>query len=306
MLLSLSSQDFFEIYAERESYDEIPLLTADGITIPKIGLKQSLSMKDHVNQVPTIAGSNRDEVKLWLATAEYFVGLDSSAIGSVLSIPKVRLKDEDAFEAFNYYRSSAWKIRGVDIPLKALHESGNKNLYAYRFDWDDHRKFVIADFKKLIGAAHATEIPLLAGNAKLVGGYPLSDLIYPAGKSKYFTSRNMMRFWTNFAKNGEPGESSNSVKWNPIFNNGKGYSYIILDKRKNLKNESEFKSFKTLAEELYVDNRVNNLEKCVILLQMFTFVGNDLYDENIKHYPGKCERAESENFLIENASFIEY
>ena len=32
---------------------------------------------------------------------------------------------------------------------------------------------VIADFKKLIGAGHATEIPLLTGNNDLVGGYPL-------------------------------------------------------------------------------------------------------------------------------------
>jgi len=39
---------------------------------------------------------------------------------------------------------------------------------------------------------------------------------------------------------------------------------------------------------------------------MFTFVGNDLYDENIKHYPGRCSREDSEEFLIENASFIEY
>ena len=44
----------------------------------------------------------------------------------------------------------------------------------------------------------------------------------------------------------------------------------------------------------------------MILLQMFTFVGDDLYDENIKYYPGSCERSEAENFLIENASFIEY
>ena len=58
--------------------------------------------------------------------------------------------------------------------------------------------------------------------------------------------------------------------------------------------------------EVKCEGRVNELEKCVILLQMFTFVGNDLYDENIKHYPGNCERSKSENFLIENASFIEY
>tara|TARA_B100001057_G_scaffold264305_1_gene264456 strand:+ start:40056 stop:41813 length:1758 start_codon:yes stop_codon:yes gene_type:complete len=307
ILLGLSTEEFFQHYSERKSYEEIPLLTSDEIVIPKIGLKAALSRKEFVNNVPTIAGSNRDEVKLWLATAEYFVELDFSPVGSVLNIPKVKLKDEDAFAAFNYYRSSAWKIRGVDIPLESLFNAGNQSLYAYRYDWDDHRRYVVADFKKLIGAAHATEIPLLAGNAKLVGGYPLSDLIYPAGRSKLFTSRNMMKFWTNFAKNGEPGKSTNLVEWDSIVNNGElGSSYIILDNKSNLKMQSTQNTFKSLAKELYEDKRVNTLEKCVILLQMLTFVGNDLYDENIKHYPGKCNRSDAENFLIENASFIEY
>ena len=307
VLLNLTTEDFFKHYANRETYEEIPLLTSDNIVIPKMGLRKALYEEDYVNKVPTIAGSNRDEVKLWLATAEYFVELDFSPVGSLLSIPKVRLKNEDAFEAFNYYRSHAWKIRGVDIPLEGLYKSGNHNLFAYRYDWDDHRRYVVGDFKKLIGAAHATEIPLLAGNAKLVGGYPLSDLIYPAGRSKLFTSRNMMRFWTNFAKNGEPGESTNSIKWDPIVKDRElNSSYIILDRKENLKMNNNKKTFKTLAEELYIDKRVNDLEKCVILLQMFTFVGNDLYDENIRHYPGECDRSLSENFLIENASFIEY
>jgi para-nitrobenzyl esterase len=307
VLLNLTTEDFFKHYANRETYEEIPLLTSDNVVIPKMGLRRALYEEDYVNKVPTIAGSNRDEVKLWLATAEYFVELDFSPVGSLLSIPKVRLKNEDAFEAFNYYRSHAWKIRGVDIPLEGLYKSGNHNLFAYRYDWDDHRRYVVGDFKKLIGAAHATEIPLLAGNAKLVGGYPLSDLIYPAGKSKLFTSRNMMRFWTNFAKNGEPGESTNSIKWDPIVKDKElTSSYIILDRKENLKMNNNKKTFKSLAEELYIDKRVNDLEKCVILLQMFTFVGNDLYDENIRHYPGECDRSLSENFLIENASFIEY
>ena len=307
VLLNLTTEDFFKHYANRETYEEIPLLTSDNVVIPKMGLRRALYEEDYVNKVPTIAGSNRDEVKLWLATAEYFVELDFSPVGSLLSIPKVRLKNEDAFEAFNYYRSHAWKIRGVDIPLEGLYKSGNHNLFAYRYDWDDHRRYVVGDFKKLIGAAHATEIPLLAGNAKLVGGYPLSDLIYPAGKSKLFTSRNMMRFWTNFAKNGEPGESTNSIKWDPIVKDKElTSSYIILDRKENLKMNNNKKTFKSLAEELYIDKRVNDLEKCVILLQMFTFVGNDLYDENIRNYPGECDRSMSENFLIENASFIEY
>ena len=307
VLLNISTEEFFKQYSKRKSYEEIPLLTADDIVIPAIGLKDALGDPKLINMVPTIAGSNRDEVKLWLGTAEYFVELDYSAVGSILGLPKVVLKDAEAFEAFNYYRSSAWKIRGVDIPLKGLYESGNQNLYSYRYDWDDHRRFLIADFKTLIGAAHATEIPLLAGNAKLVGGYPLSDLIYPTGISKFYLSRNMMKFWTNFAKNGDPGESTNSIDWEPVISKGNlDLSYMILDNRKNLKVQSTSNTFKSLSNELFYDNRVSDLEKCVILLQMFTFVGDDIYDENIKHYPGNCSRQQAEKFLIDNASFIEY
>ena len=306
MLLSLSSENFFQIYLDRKSYEEIPLTTADGVVIPKVGLSTALSMNEYVNNVPTIAGSNRDEVKLWLATARYFVDLEYSFIGSILRIPKVKLNNEASFEAFNYYRSSAWKIRGVENPLRSLYKAGNKNLYAYRYDWDDHRRLVVADFKKLIGAAHATEIPLLTGNSDLVGGYPLSDLIYPPSFSKRYTSKNMMQYWTNFAKTGSPGKSTNSVLWEPYsFQDGRS-NFLILDKKKYLKMESEKLTFKSLIAQLAKDSRVNELEKCVILLQMFTYVGNDLYDKNIENYPNECTRELSEKFLKDNASFIEY
>tara|TARA_B100000212_G_C27367481_1_gene530967 strand:- start:330 stop:2117 length:1788 start_codon:yes stop_codon:yes gene_type:complete len=306
LLLTVPIEDFFGIYAERASYDEVPLTTADGIVIPKVGLKEALTKKEHVNIVPTIAGSNRDEVKLWLATAIYFVDLNYSLLGSILRIPKLDLSNEASFEAFNYYRSSAWKIRGVDDPLNSLSIAGNNSLYAYRYDWDDHRQHVIADFKNLIGAAHATEIPLLTGNMDLVGGYPLSDLIYPPSISKRYTSKNMMQFWTNFAKNGSPGQSTNGVTWEPYQNVNNTSNYLIIDKKRNLKMVSDTISYQSLVNQLINDNRVNDIEKCVILLQMFTYVGDDQYDENIKYYPNECNRSDSEKFLIRNASFIEY
>tara|TARA_B100000965_G_scaffold399015_1_gene418139 strand:+ start:664 stop:2460 length:1797 start_codon:yes stop_codon:yes gene_type:complete len=307
ILYSISGEEFYKFYSERNSYDEIPLLTADGLVIPSVGLRKALSDKKHVNNVATIIGSNRDEVKLWLAFSEYLVKVDFSLSGSLFNLPKVIIKDEDAFEAFNYYRSSAWKIRGVDEPLRSLTTAGNENLYSYRFDWDDHRKFIIGDFKKLFGASHATEIPLLLGDTKLVGGPPVSNFMYPKGISKFYTSRNMMKFWTNFAKYGEPGESSNKIKWTPYqINADEESKYMILDKRDNLKMSSDKISYKSLSNQLYKDNRLNELEKCVIVLQMFTFVGNDLYDENIKNYPGKCNRGLSEQFIKENASVIEY
>ena len=41
LLYSLSGKEFYLYYAERESFEELPLLTNDGIVIPKIGLKES-------------------------------------------------------------------------------------------------------------------------------------------------------------------------------------------------------------------------------------------------------------------------
>ena len=80
---------------------------------------------------------------------------------------------------------------------------------------------------------------------------------------------------------------------------------MILDNKKNLRMSSEMSSLENLTKELFYDERLNELEKCVVLYQMFTFVGNDLYDENIKNYQGKCDRKNSEKFIRENASVID-
>ena len=305
LLKSLTAKEFFKYYSNRLSYENLTILTADGIVIPEIGLLEALSKKEHVNNIPIIAGSNRDEVKLWLASAKYFVDLDYSFLGSIFGVPKVVLNDKDAFNVFNSYRSRAWKIRGVDNPLRNLYISGNKDLYAYRYDWDDHRRFIIADFKELIGAAHATEIPLLTGNNKLVDDYGF--LIYPKGPSKRFTSKNMMQFWTNFAKYGKPGMSTNGIVWTK-YNGQKNIpsNYMILDNKKNLRMHNDEFSFSSLVKDIYQENALSNIEKCVVLLQMLTYVGDDLYDKYIDQYPAKCDRAESEEFLKDNSSFIDY
>jgi len=302
MLLALSAEDIYQEYIGKSNLN-IPLLTNDGIVIPQLGLKNALSKKEHVQDLPLIAGSNRDEVKLWLGSATYFVELKYSFLGNIFNVPRVKLKDKDAFEAFNYYRSNAWQIRGVDEPLSALKSAGFNNLYAYRYDWDDHRKYLIGNFQELIGAAHATEIPLLTGNNKLVGEYGF--FIYPNGPSKRFTSKNMMKFWTHFAKTGTPGSSTNGIKWDSYFNEGKK-SYLIIDKKKNMKIESKVPNFKTLVKELAVDNRINELEKCVVLFQMGTYVGLDIYSDLEAMYPDQCNVDKSIKFLEDNASFIDY
>ena len=302
-LLGLSAEEFFKEYSDKSNL-EVPLLTNDGIVIPEEGLEKALGNSDYLSDIPFMAGSNRDEVKLWIGTAEYFVELDYSFFGSILGIPRVNLKDEDAFEAFNYYRSEAWKVRGVVEPISSLNKVGNKNTYAYKFDWDDHRRFIVADFKKLIGASHGTEISLITGNNKLVEGYGF--LIYPAGPSKRFISKNMMLFWSNFAKNGKPGASTNGVNWD-LYNHSEGSkNFMILDNKRNMKVVNLDTTYKKLVEELNLDTRVSELERCVILYQMGTFVGNDILDDISKYANFSCKREDSKKFLEDNASFISY
>ena len=300
-ILGMPAYDFYSYYSKDE-LREIPLLTNDGIVIPKDGLYEAL--KNPIDSsIPVIAGSNRDEVKLWIGTALYFIQPEYSFIGSIFGIPKIKIVNENAFEAFNYYRSSAWQLRGVVEPLNNLSNAGAKNLYSYRYDWDDHRRRPIADFKKIIGAAHATEIPLLTGNNKLVGNYGF--IIYPNGPSKRYTSKNMMRFWANFAKTGKPGHSTNNIEWINYLNNN-SQNIMILDKKKNLSVKKISNSYRSLVKELELDSRVNKKEKCVILYQMGVLIGNDIYKDLEEIYSQKCNKEESVKFLRDNAAFVSY
>ena len=51
ILKNMPAKDFFKYYSERSSYENLPLLTGDGIVIPEIGLTEALSKKQYVNSV---------------------------------------------------------------------------------------------------------------------------------------------------------------------------------------------------------------------------------------------------------------
>ena len=137
ILLNLSTEDFFKHYVNRKTYEEIPLLMSDGIVIPEIGLKSALSSEKFINKVPTIAGSNIDEVKLWF-TRDISLNLIILQL-EICQYSKVSLKDEDAFELLITTEVQHGKLEL--ICLYSLYKSGNNDLYAYRYDWDDHGSY---------------------------------------------------------------------------------------------------------------------------------------------------------------------
>ena len=110
--------------------------------------------------------------------------------------------------------------------------AGNEDLYAYRYDWDNLRDFFVGDFRKIIGAAHALEIPMISGDYSLAEEF--AWIIYPRSSSRRFVSKNMMNFWTEFARNGEPGKSSNDIIWvkyNPMTDK----SILHIDEKKDFR-----------------------------------------------------------------------
>ena len=293
---------FFLLYDD-ENIRSIPLITEDGITMPMEGMKAALGNPEHLNVVPTIAGSNRDEVKLWLAAADYFVKLDKSFLGNMIGVPKPVLRDKQAYQAFNYFRATAWQLRGVIQPLSSMYTAGNKDVYGYRFDWDDHRRYLFADFAELIGAFHASEIPLISGNDDIVGDFDF--ILYPAGPSKRFTEKNMMKFWANFAKNGSPGISSNNKEWKPFISNNE-QSIMILDKRSAMRMSKFNKDLSSLIAELELSSVINEREQCALLFQITTFVGEDVFDDYQNSLDGKCTRELARGFLDENSGVIDF
>jgi hypothetical protein len=50
LLKNLTAEEFFKYYSERPSYENLAILTGDGIVIPEIGLTKALSKKEYVNQ----------------------------------------------------------------------------------------------------------------------------------------------------------------------------------------------------------------------------------------------------------------
>ena len=73
-----------------------------------------------------------------------------------------------------------------------------------------------------------------------------------------------------------------------------------------MKLADSYVTYKQLVELLNSDSRVNILEKCVILYQIGTYVGNDIFDEIKQFSSFECERKEAREFLKANANFIDY
>ncbi len=194
----------------------IATIFQDGTVISSTGL-ETYPSEGHVNKVPLIIGSNKEETKIFLFTDTYFSGKD------------------DLYQIVAAYSSDIWKANSVDDVARKFRSYGDQpDVYGYQFLWGAYESGggspIPAPMDFTIGCAHSLDIPFFMGN----------DTWNSAMTSWVFTSANragrealsdaMMDYVDRFVRTGDPNEPGSGLPdWDPWSNNAGEAKCILLD-----------------------------------------------------------------------------
>ena len=284
-LRSIDGKALLQTYKQisKDTYDRLPILTRDGIAVHIDGVSAGLAAAKKKNNIPVIAGSNKDELSLWLGSNRYFVNA-SYPLTKLIPLPKIKFQREDLYKLWVKTRSQGWKLRGVDEPLMDLEKSGNNSLYAYRFDWDDQAQSYFADFPNLIGSAHGLEISFVTGDFKFG---PIGRYVYPKGELRNQMQDTMMNAWATFAKTGVP-KTGKDIEWEKF--DSKNRKFLKLDSDEHLSLDREMLSLEFILGNLRISPTGNLLEKCLLAEETFFNIGDRMDDEFLEWNNAVCKQ----------------
>lgn len=256
---SASLQQVFDAFElDDGGFMELPRIIEDDVTILGGALRDVFTSTERFHDVPIITGTNRDEMKLFQITNPELVKRYFNVM--------VVAKDQGVYDAASEYTTRIWRWRSVDQPAAAMAAAGHKAVYAYQFNWDDGGRFFITDLKKLLGAAHAIEIPFIFHHFKLLGD-ELDGILF---QEKTLEDRNrlaleMGAYWASFARNGVPvSDTGSKAPW-PQWHK-KGGTLMGFDAVSD-QGTAVFLDVETLPRilnDLKSDQRVSESEKCQI------------------------------------------
>ena len=182
---------------------DLPRVIRDGTVLPAGNLLATLGRT--WNRVPVLVGTNRDENKLFMFTDPQYVRQRLWVIPYTL--------DQQRYDLTAEYLARWWKAHGADMPATEMAKA-EPRTFVYRFDWRDEPVVLGADLAKLLGAAHAFEIPFMFGHFDL--GREARFLYAQANEAgRTALSRAMMSYWAEFAYAGAPrrGRTGDLPPW---------------------------------------------------------------------------------------------
>ncbi len=190
-----------ELLAQMQGGDSgiyaIPWLLRDGVVLPAGDPLHQLQ-RGKFNRVPVILGTNRDEMKTMMIRNPDYTRLRFGVLPRVI--------DQALYDRVTGFGSQMWKAIGADEPASAMHQAGHRDVFVYRFDWDEVPANWLLDFRSLLGASHSFEIPFVFNDMDNEMTYLPFDLIdadnitgaAPLGRA-------MSSYWARFAYTGDPG-----------------------------------------------------------------------------------------------------
>jgi para-nitrobenzyl esterase len=164
------------------------------------------------NQVPFLAGFNRDEFAFMTAVLEPKLYRTRPSRYRKAIEEELGFSGDDARRLVELYPLSEFdnkpgkafgRMRGVDGGIACATYTGlaeaagrQSETYLYMFEFDDYY------FSSLVGSVHSMEIPLIFDS---MDRFPIS-IIYNKRKIRNARplSRTMQGYWVNFAKTGDP------------------------------------------------------------------------------------------------------
>lgn len=197
-----------------------PAIFRDGVVIPDAKPLDVLARLGGHERVPFIAGTNRDEPKL-------FFLMSSPHVERTFGLP-TGFVNQRLYDLEGEYGGAIWQAMGADEPIAALAARSGPAVFAYRLDWDEEPKVLGVDLSKLLGAAHALDLIFVFGLTDL--GFA-NRFVFDDPESAERLSYAMRSYWSNFAYTHAPGRGRNDdlPEWAPWSPESGGPKFLIFD-----------------------------------------------------------------------------
>lgn len=260
-LRAASLDAIFETYHEGFSFGvELPRMIADGVTLPPQGIRDGLTDPDWFNGVPVVTGTNLEEMKL-------FNFLDPELVRSWFGV-LYTARDPDFYDALAEYQSRVWRINAVDRMAQSLVETGHEDVWAYRFDWDEGGRVLFMDLGRLVGAAHAVEIPFVFNRFEFFGR--LDSVLFNRAnrEGRERLAAAMGAYWAEFARTGDPDTGGGSFPEWPRWTAGGRLMRFDSPEAGGLEIVEGVATFEGLADDLAADPRLTPDQRCAIVARI--------------------------------------
>jgi para-nitrobenzyl esterase len=185
------------------SFYDAPCVLQDGHVLPAMPLPEVFADRGRYNAVPVIIGTNRDEYKLFMSNNPDYVRMLFGRI------PLMR--DRARYQRHAAYMSNLWQAACALEPAAAMLASGHRDVWVYRFDWDEQPAVPLIAPRVLLGAAHVLDVAFVFRD--LDGEFdPFRSFTAANLPGRREVSDAMAGYWTHFARHGHPGGGPDTAR----------------------------------------------------------------------------------------------